>query len=347
MTLLVLSAAPRPAAAEVTRETSAKTVSAAGIHLVRLENSRGSIDVRTSADGMIHVTALKEIRGSSMADRRRNSEDTRVVTGTDSGTFSVRVIYPSSTSVRISFWDLFQGFDLPRCEVRLTVDLPPATAVALRSASGDLSTTGVAGSQLFETSSGDVRVQDAGGFTEIEATSGDITAVELNRARVRTSSGNIQVEGARGAIDLRSRSGDISVRGARDSIVTGSTSGDLDVDRAPRGIRAESTSGKLEVREASGAIQLSTENGDVDAKLLAPLSRVDVDSGSGDIDLTVDREAGFRLDVRTTTGTIDAELPIRVTEATRHALAGVVGSGQVPMTMRTSSGDIHVRSGGR
>ncbi len=347
-TLLALAMlAAHPAASEVNRESSEKLVPATGLRSLWVENSRGSIDVRPSVDGQIHLTALKVTRSSSAAERQRIADQTRVSASIEGGTYAVRVSYSASTSIRVSFWDLFNGFEMPRCDVQLSLEVPSGFAVTLRSSSGDLSTSGITGAQALESSSGDVSVRDAPGTVQVNTSSGDVTANDLGRARMTSSSGDFEIDGVRGGLELHSSSGDVTVRGARDSIAVWTTSGDLDLESAPRWIHARTESGRIQLGHASGVVQLDSQSGDIEVALSSPLAGIEIGSSSGEVEMTVDRGAGLALDVRTASGTIEAELPVRVTQASRHALAGTMGNGQTPLTVHTSSGDIHLRTGGR
>ena len=346
LTCLALAAGAFPAAAEVAREASEKVIPAAGIRALVVENRRGAVEVRAGGGDRVHLVAVKEIRGTS-AERRRLGQETQVSTAIEGGTLTVRVTYPASISVHLNFWDLFNGFDVPRCDVRLTLDVPAGLVVSLRSSSGDLSTRGLSGLQNFETSSGDVEVRDAGGMVQTSTSSGDVTAEAITGARMRSSSGDLKIDGARGPLDLRASSGDIEVRGAADSVTLVASSGDVTLESAPRGARVRTESGQVEVGSASGRVVIGTSSGDVRVTLRPPLSAVELGTESGELTALVEGTASLAVDVETSSGSIETELPLRIRNASRHSLTGTVGAGQTPLILRTSSGDIHLTGGGR
>lgn len=346
MTLIALSVAG-PARAEVLRESSSQVASAAGVRAVRVDNSRGSIQVAPSSDGQIHLTALKEIRAGSSEQRRRLADEITVSTGNESGTYTVRVNYGGSSSFHLSFWDLVNGVDLPRSDLKLTLEIPPSLPVTLHSASGDLSSHGMMGAQSLESASGDMDVRDAGGEVDANTLSGDVQASGLHSARLRTSSGDCEIADVSGPISVRTGSGDITVRGAKDSLDLTSGSGDLDIERAPRGVRARTASGSIGIDTASGGIELDSSSGDIEVALRDPLARADIGSESGNVTVTLNELAGAAVRLETSSGSIDATSTMRVKSADRHALVATIGSGRAPLSVRTSSGDIHVTSGGR
>ena len=342
---LALLGSARSSAADLNRQVSEKLFPAAGVKALVVDNRRGSVEVHGSSDGQIHLVAVKEIRGSSSSERRRLDEETQVSAGIDNGTLNVRVTYPSSVSVRLNFFDLF-NYDMPRSDVRLTLEVPPSLSVNLHSSSGDLSSNGLSGSQVFESSSGDVEVRDASGPVRTSTSSGDVNARGIAAARMHSSSGDLHIEDARGPLDLEASSGDIEVRGALDSVSISASSGDVSVDRAPRGLRIDTESGEIRVGTASGRVSLETSSGDVQVTLRSPLTRVSIRTESGEIVAHVDDRAGLDLDVGTSSGSIATEVPLKIRNASRHSLTGTVGSGQTPLVMRSSSGDIHLTGGG-
>jgi len=347
MTMLILAWAGPASAAEVLRESSSSVSTAAGVRAVVVENSKGTVQVTASPDGQIHVTALKEVRANSSSERRRLADEISVNAENESGTYSVRVDYGSSSSIHLSFWDLMNGADLPRSELKLTMAIPPGLPLTLHSASGDLRTSGISGAQRLESSSGDMEVRDAGGDLDITTLSGDVQASNLKRARLHTSSGDCEIEDASGPVDVRTGSGDITVRGAKDSLDLISGSGDLDIDRAPRGVHAHTASGKIGVETASGSIGLDSASGDIEIGIQDPLARAEIGTESGDVEVTLRALAGAAVRLETSSGSIDAAATMSVKSADRHVLVATLGSGRAPLVVRTSSGDIHVMNGGR
>jgi DUF4097 and DUF4098 domain-containing protein YvlB len=344
---LVSLALAGPSRAEVLRESSSQVAGAAGVRAVTVDNARGAIQVTASPDGEIHLTALKEVRASSSSQRRHLADEITVSAGNEGGTYAVRVDYGSSGSFHLGFWDLVNGVDLPRSDLKLTLAIPSGLPLTLHSASGDLSTSGISGAQWLESASGDMDIRDAGGEVQANTMSGDVQASGLQRARVRTSSGDCEIKDVSGPISVRTGSGDITVRGARDSLDLSSGSGDLDIERAPRGVRARTASGRIGVNQATGAIELDSASGDVEIGLHDPLARADIGTESGDVQVTLDELSGASIRLETSSGSIDATATMRVKSADRHSLVASVGTGRAPVSVRTSSGDIHVTSGGR
>ena len=344
-----LPARPALAAPETLREESERVLDAAGITRLRVENSRGSIEVRPSADGRIHLRALKVVRAQTADLARSLASQTTVAAETNAGAWRVVVRYPQHTSLRIGFFDLIKGYQVPSTQVRLLFEVPSAMAVDLRAVSGDITTASLPGLQTLTTTSGDVTVSVATGACVVGTTSGDL---ELDTGapaalRARSVSGDMLISSAGGPLDAHSGSGDVTVRGAPDSLLIGTVSGDIQVERAKKGLRASSTSGGIEIGVASGFVAVETTSGSIELAIAPPFIGADISSGSGNVSVRFTSGAGAAIDMRTSSGTIDADAPLEVHDVNRHRLTGRLGLGNAPVSLRSTSGDIRITTGGK
>jgi DUF4097 and DUF4098 domain-containing protein YvlB len=335
--------------ASTLREQSQQVVEARGLTGLRVENPSGLIQVGPSRDGRIHLSALKIANSRMSAQAQEFARGTRVETSTESGRFVVRVRYPQRQKLHASLSQLFRGeFDLPRIEVRLSFEVPPNLPVDLETASGDLETSGLAGPQSLQTTSGDIEVHAAAGFLSISTTSGNVMASKLGRAQVRSVSGDVTLDVVRGPLDIRTTSGDINLSGVTDGLALSSVSGDIEVDRAPRGLDAGTTSGGILVDGlAGGLVRLRSTSGEVRVGLDRSLSRADVNTVSGGITLRLADGLGCDLTLKSTSGTLDSSVPLKIRTVSRREMSGAVSGGGPPVVVNSLSGDIAVTGGGR
>jgi hypothetical protein len=347
--VLTLLPGSRFAESPALREQSRQVVEARGLTGLRVDNPRGLVQVSPSRDGRIHLTALKLTTGRMSSRAQEFARGTRVETSTESGRFVVRVQYPQRQRLQASLSQLFRGdFDLPRVEVRLSLEVPPSLPVDLETASGDLETSGLAGTQTLQTTSGDIEVNAAAGFLSIATTSGNVMASGLGRAQVRSVSGDVTLDAARGPLDVRTTSGDINLSGVTDSLGLSSVSGDIQVDRAPRGLDAGTTSGGIVVDGlAGGLVRLRSVSGEVRLGLDRSLRRADVSTVSGGITARLAGGLGCNLTLKSSSGTLDSAVPMQIRTVTRHEMSGVVSGGGPPVVLHSLSGDVAVTGGGR
>lgn len=346
MTLGVLATvvAVSPArGADALRLQSERVFDGRGLQEVRVETTRGLVVVSPSSDGKVHLTAIKESRGQSREQAERMADETRVTAEQRGGTLEVRVDYPRHSRTTINLWRLLTGdFEVPRFQVKLALEVPPATALDIRSSSADVRTRGIAGTQVIAATSGDVRVHDARSGIRISTSSGDIEAWDVGTARLGSASGDIEVSDVRGALTATTSSGDVDVRGAVDAMSVESTSGDIQARPVPRGAVIRTSSGTVVLRDAAGGLDVESSSGSVSIGLVDPLERVAVSTSSGDVRARYGSRSGCTLDLKTSSGTIDVKLPVEMRSASRRTLRGKVGDGAVAVRLQTASGDIRV-----
>jgi hypothetical protein len=351
--LVAILISPLPVGATVARitlrEQSRLTVEASGLRGVVVQNPRGWVEIHPSADGRIHVSALKLSSASEASRAQHFGRLTRVETETRGGRFLVRVLYPQNQTIRVDFWRFLEGeFDLPRVEVRLLLDVPPEMAVELGAASGDLKTFDLSGPQSLQTVSGEIEVRNASGPVSGVSTSGDVVGSDLARARLHSVSGDVSLDGVHGPLRVETTSGDINVRGAADSLDFSTSSGDVRVDAAPRGIRVGTTSGDIQIDgAAAGLVHLHTISGEVHAGLERGFRGADIRTVSGDIELRIPERLGCNVTLDTQSGSLESSGLLQVRTSSRHRMSGAIGGGGPPVILQSSSGDIALTGGGR
>ena len=334
-------------ARETWREQSRLDLEPRDISGIEVHNARGRIEARPSADGRVHVTALKIVRARDRDISRRLARETLVETSRQGGRLVIRVRYPQRHSVRINFWDSFSDISIPRVEVRIALEIPSGLPLWLNETSGDVITENHDGRQVIKTTSGDVEVHGARGPLEVTSTSGDVSATGVERARVSTISGDVEIAGVRGALSASTSSGDVSVENARDSLTIRTTSGEVRTNGAVRGASVRTASGDIRIEGASGQVHLGSTSGEVVVGLRDPLARADVETASGDIVVELAGTLACTLDMRTSSGSIDVDLPVETRTVSRHAVTAVVRNGRTPVVLGSTSGNIQVRGGNR
>jgi hypothetical protein len=343
--LVALSAAS-PGRAADTRERSSRELALERARSLRVDNSRGWVEIRAGGPGRIQLTALKKSRAGDEDLAKSYASETEVEVRRESGALVLLVRYPQQGNIRLGLSDLLRGHEPPWVEVQLTLEVPADLPVTVRTASGDVTTDGLTGSQTLETSSGDVTIRKARGHVDARTASGDIEARDVGPARLRTTGGDIAISGAAGPIHARAASGDIAAHGSRDSMELRTASGDIEVGGSPRGLRASTSAGEIVVHAASGLVDLETSNGEIEVQFERPLSEGTVTSVSGDIVASLADDLGCVLDLRTSTGDIDVSLPFELATVSRHEIKGVVRGGTAKLTLKSSAGDIVLRGGG-
>jgi len=178
----------------------------------------------------------------------------------------------------------------------------------------------------LRTGSGDVEVRDVTGPVTVRTGSGDILVGHVDAdVRLSTGSGDVELDEGRREIRITTGSGDVLVRQAgpaRAEVRTGS--GDVEIGRA---------SAAMHVRTGSGGILVEG----------IPSAEWDLVAGSGDVMVNVPQDAAFDVHARTGSGPIDIESVVSTSSRNRREVRGTVRGGGALLSLSTGSGEIRVR----
>jgi hypothetical protein len=195
------------------------------------------------------------------------------------------------------------------------------------------------------TGSGDQTVDDVSGPVDVSSGSGRITLGAIGgRVNVATGSGDIVTGAVRGPLTARSGSGSVHARGVAGELVVTTGSGDIDVLQTAAGsVRVSAASGDVRLTGIQGPLRADSASGDISVQ--GTLSgEWQVSAASGDITLVLPQTAGFELDARSSSGSIQSKHPVTMSGTLdRRVLTGKVGSGGAILKVRTSSGDIRIQ----
>jgi hypothetical protein len=161
--------------------------------------------------------------------------------------------------------------------------------------------------------------------------------------RLRTATGEMELVGAAGSVEVRSPSGDARIELLRptDSLFARTSSGNVILTGGARRAEADTASGSIRMSNLSGPVDVVTSTGKVILQWdrLDQGTRVRVRSASGKIQLTLPGEATASGTLTTTAGSIRSDLPGSVNE--RGDTVHLAGSGPI-LEVESASGAIVV-----
>ncbi len=193
---------------------------------------------------------------------------------------------------------------------------------------------------------------------------------------VRSTSGDVQITGVKGALRTDCISGDVHIDGADQIEQVKTVSGDITlVGSAGTDVRVTNYSGDLTLRNfkarnldvttISGEAKLTdvtaehaavkTMSGGVDySGPFARGGRYEFTAHSGDVRLTPTSNTGFEIDARTFSGDVRCDLPVTLAQGTtparpstglraghaRREMKGTYGDGSALITIHTFNGDV-------
>jgi hypothetical protein len=163
---------------------------------------------------------------------------------------------------------------------------------------------------------------------------------------LRTSTGNVELDGAAASIDFRSAAGDAQIKVVRplDTLVARTSSGDVSLVGGARTARVDTASGRISLQNLSGNVEVSTSTAKIILSWdrLEPGATVRVRSSSGSVQLIVPAGVSPQGTITTTTGSVRSELPGVVVEG--GMTLQLSGDGPT-FDVETASGEIQLTIG--
>lgn len=287
-----------------------------------VEVDRGSIEVKTVANGESVDIEVTRKAGGSEAKAEKTLKDHVVTTSQDGNKVEVRAEYQGA---KASGW----FGRSPELQVKYLITVPRKFDVNLKTAGGSIKVAGLNGKTETRTS---------GGSLTLDKLEGPVTG--------HTSGGSISVAGCRGQVDVNTSGGNVNLSEIEGD-VTGKTSGGS--------IRAEKLIGKSVVRTSGGSINVagikgsidaSTSGGSVTADLIEqPAEACSFKSSGGSITVALAEKAAVDVDLHTSGGRVSTDFPVTTVvqgEQIKNELRGKVNGGGPLITARTSGGSVRL-----
>jgi len=199
------------------------------------------------------------------------------------------------------------GFDV-------TIVVPAASGLALKTATADVEARGSYGSATINTASASVRIGDVEGTAVVSSGSGPVTVAAVRRE-----------------LRVKSGSGDLVIGTAGASVVASTGSGDITVEHARGQVSAKTGSGDLRVGTADDDVSLATATGDLEIGRVRR-GRVIGRGATGDVRVGIPAGTPVWTDISTATG--------RIRSGLRSVGQPQDGQEHVELRARTASGDI-------
>jgi DUF4097 and DUF4098 domain-containing protein YvlB len=194
------------------------------------------------------------------------------------------------------------------------------------------------------TGSGNQDVTGIAGPVDLSSGSGGVKLSDIGAGvRAHSGSGNIDVDDVKGSVFARAGSGSIRATGVSGGFDGETGSGHITLEQSSQGsVRAHTGSGGLELRNVKGSLQAQTGSGSIKAEG-DPSGEWVVHTGSGSVQLRFPQDASFNLNAHTGSGSIDLNHPVTVQGSIgRKEVHGKVGGGGVPVQVETGSGSISI-----
>jgi hypothetical protein len=280
------------------------------VHL-ELTNGSGDTNVSAGAAGEVRIHAELNVKGWPWQDAQRRLQEIS----------ANPPISQQGDMIRIGGF----GPAWSSATVNYTIEVPANTEIHGLSGSGNLNVRGIQGPANLLTGSGDILASQIAGDVQVLTGSGEIKLSNIEgQVQATAGSGDITLIAVHGEIRVHTGSGTIQIAQPGETAVAGTGSGNVTVTGASADLRLRTGSGNITVDGNPGGSNYW-----------------DLRAASGNVVLHVPSGASFRLYARTTSGDINAAIPIVMEGTTaKHELRARIGDGKARVEISTTSGKI-------
>ena len=308
------SLALAPARTVAADNTFDRTLNVSGPVRLELSNGSGSVDIRGSADGKVHIFGKVTAGWSMFGGSDKNVQDVASNPPIEQQNNVVRVGKSSSSMFR-------------NISIDYKIEVPHDTDIDASVASGGMTIDGVRGPVKANSASGYLHIYHVGGDTQLSAASGTIDA-----------------SGIAGVLRAHSASGDVSLADVKGDISASAASGSIRISNPGGRVEASSASGSIEVNGAKNDIKVNAVSGSLNVAGDPSSGRYwELKSVSGSVNIRVPQNPSFLLTAETTSGDIRTNIPVILEEQGKHSLRAHIGSSSGRIEVHTVSGGVDVQ----
>lgn len=162
----------------------------------------------------------------------------------------------------------------------------------------------------------------------VTTVSGDVDIydpIDVALLNIKTASGDVDLHGATGDVQINSASGDADLFGTYTTASIHTASGDIDLEGSIQTLRCNSASGDVDLR-------------------MATLPRMlEGSTRSGDYEIRIPDGLGFTLEFRTVSGDLESSFPLVGPVNSRSGEAMYLDGGESRMVLSSVSGDLSLK----
>jgi hypothetical protein len=184
--------------------------------------------------------------------------------------------------------------------------------------------------------------------------------------REKTTNGGVSVEYLTGGGVMMSTNGRVFLARDTGDYEATTTNGSIEYEECEGSMQAHTTNGAIRGRLKSGAIEAHSRNGSIDVTILKPLDgkAFRVSTTNGGITLVLAEFHSNPIEAKTTNGSVRLRVPADTNasvtgdtslasitndftlsgtvDISKHHISGQLGSGGTPISIRTTTGGIHL-----
>lgn len=189
------------------------------------------------------------------------------------------------------------------------------------------------------TSDGNIRVSDLLSDQDFKTSDGDIEAYNIKgNVKGNTSDGNILAKEIRGSANFKSSDGHIAFEDIVGNTSASTGDGNMKAIRIMGDLSLKTSDGHIEFLAIEGAVNAITSDGHIQGNVTELRSRLSLEAGDGNIQLTLPDRLGLDLDIRG--GSIQTPLKNFSGKSGKFLIQGKLNGGGIPIEVKALEGDI-------
>ena len=176
---------------------------------------------------------------------------------------------------------------------------------------------------------------------DLKTSGGNLEVKELNGSAVgRTSGGSIAVESVRGEVRMRTSGGSVHARAVQGPVELATSGGTIVANEIEGGLRAYTSGGGIRIAQTAGSIEAQTSGGSITIDMAGQNEGIVAKTSGGSITLKIPSATNGMLNASTSGGGVSSNLPLSSSESSKNSLRGTINSGGPEILARTSGGSI-------
>jgi len=143
---------------------------------------------------------------------------------------------------------------------------------------------------------------------------------------------------------VKTSNGEIQINGVKGNITATTSNGDIEIENIEGYISAATSNGDIEVKDTTGIKDLKTSNGRIYAEIFDFIHDITVSTSNDGIDLYINPMLNAYIEMTTSNGQISLSgISLNVTNSEDNHIFGKLGEGGNRIDIQTSNGDIYLQ----
>ncbi|MFT3679007.1 MAG: DUF4097 family beta strand repeat-containing protein [Ferruginibacter sp.] len=226
--------------------------------------------------------------------------------------------------------------------ISFKIYVPKNITTDLNTSGGNIDLKNLSGRLKFETSGGNLDIDDVAGNIDGRTSGGNINVNHAtDHVELTTSGGNIEARNCDGMVQLTTSGGDLRLYDLKGTIKASTSGGNVAGKNIGGELRAGTSGGNVDLTELTCSLEASTSGGNIKVDIKETGKYIRITNSGGNVDLDLPKSGGADLDLsaeRIKTDHLD-NFSGKIED---ERVEGKLNGGGVPVTVRASSGHIHV-----